>query len=131
MRRYPNSEIEGVYLSLPGPLLAQRTAVRLERLKTHRDVNELIALGRVLADVDPHKKTRALLEKASEGKLDAREAKKAADELVAHMVIEEHVFYPRVRQLMKDMVGESFEEHTVARFALARALMARGEENEI
>jgi len=75
-----------------------------------------------------HKKTKALLEKASEGKLDPRESKKAADELVAHMVIEEHIFYPRVRQLMKDLVGESFEEHTVARFALARALTARGEE---
>lgn len=75
-----------------------------------------------------HKKTKAALEKASEGKLDSREAKKAADELVAHMMIEEHVFYPRIRELMKDMVGESFEEHTVARFALARCLTARGEE---
>ncbi|MDB5220102.1 MAG: Regulator protein [Myxococcaceae bacterium] len=75
-----------------------------------------------------HKKTKAALEKASEAKLDARESKKAADELVAHMVIEEHIFYPRVRELMKDMVGESFEEHTVARFALARALTARGED---
>ena len=75
-----------------------------------------------------HKKTKAALEKGAEGKLDSKEAKKAADELVAHMVIEEHVFYPRIRQLMKDMVGESFEEHTVARFALARCLTARGEE---
>jgi len=75
-----------------------------------------------------HQKTKAALAKGAEGKLDAREAKKAADELVAHMVIEEHIFYPRVRQLMKDLVGESFEEHTVARFALARCLTARGEE---
>ena len=75
-----------------------------------------------------HKKTKAALDKASEGKLDSRESKKAADELVAHMVIEEHVFYPRIRELMKDMVGESFEEHTVARFALARALTARGDD---
>jgi iron-sulfur cluster repair protein YtfE (RIC family) len=75
-----------------------------------------------------HKKTEAALDKASQGKLDARESKKAADELVAHMVIEEHIFYPRIRELMKDLVGESFEEHTVARFALARALTARGEE---
>jgi iron-sulfur cluster repair protein YtfE (RIC family) len=75
-----------------------------------------------------HKKTKATLEKASEGKLDAKESKKAADELVAHMVIEEHVFYPHIRRLMKDMVGESFEEHTVARFALARALTARGDD---
>ena len=75
-----------------------------------------------------HQKTKAALAKGAEGKLDSREAKKAADELVAHMVIEEHVFYPRVRELMKDLVGESFEEHTVARFALARCLTARGEE---
>ncbi len=75
-----------------------------------------------------HKKTKAALEKASEGKLDARDAKKAADELVAHMVIEEHIFYPRVRQLMKDLVSESFEEHTVARFELARCLTAKGDD---
>lgn len=75
-----------------------------------------------------HKKTIAALDRGSEGELDSRESKKAADELVAHMVIEEHVFYPRVRALMKDMVGESFEEHTVARFALARCLTARGED---
>jgi len=75
-----------------------------------------------------HKKTKAALDKASEGKLDAKDSKKAADELVAHMVIEEHIFYPRIRELMKDMVGESFEEHTVARFELARCLTARGDE---
>jgi iron-sulfur cluster repair protein YtfE (RIC family) len=75
-----------------------------------------------------HLKTKAALAKGAEGKLDSRAAKKAADELVAHMVIEEHIFYPRVRQLMKELVGESFEEHTVARFALARCLTARGDE---
>ena len=75
-----------------------------------------------------HKKTKAALGKACEGKLDAKESKKAADELVAHMVIEEHIFYPRVRELMKDMVTESFEEHTVARFELARCLTARGDD---
>jgi hypothetical protein len=31
---------------------------------------------------------------------------------------------------MKDMVAESFEEHTVARFALARCLTARGDEEK-
>ncbi|CAN5705573.1 hypothetical protein BH11MYX4_BH11MYX4_56850 [soil metagenome] len=77
---------------------------------------------------DQHKKTKAALEKGAQGRLSAAEAKKAADELVAHMVIEEHVFYPRVRELMKDLVGESYEEHTVARFALARALTARTDE---
>ncbi len=44
------------------------------------------------------------------------------------MVIEEHIFYPRIRELMKDMVGESFEEHAVARFELARLIVAHGSE---
>ena len=77
-----------------------------------------------------HKKTKAALDKGAEGKMDTKEAKQAADELVAHMVIEEHVFYPRVRELMKDLISESFEEHTVARFALARCLTARGAEEQ-
>src|ERR1700759_1833904 len=54
------------------------------------------------------------------------ELKHIADELVAHMVIEEHIFYPRIRELMKDMVSESFEEHAVVRFQLARGLQATG-----
>lgn len=59
MRIHPDSEIEGVYLSLPGPLLAERTKLRLERLASSPDIGELIALGRVLTDVDPARKTRA------------------------------------------------------------------------
>jgi hemerythrin superfamily protein len=53
-----------------------------------------------------------------------------ADDLVAHMVIEEHVFYPRVKELMKDLVEESFEEHAVARFELARAMLVKGDDQK-
>jgi hemerythrin superfamily protein len=53
-----------------------------------------------------------------------------ADQLVAHMLIEEELFYPRVRQLRPDLVSESFEEHTVARFELARAFVAKGKERK-
>ena len=59
MRLHPDSEIESVYLSLPGPLLAERTAARLQALSSPPDVAELIALGRVLTDVDPKRQTRA------------------------------------------------------------------------
>jgi len=72
-----------------------------------------------------HRKTKAALEKGAHGKLAPAESKKAATELVAHMVIEEHVFYPRVRELVEELVGESREEHAVARFELARCLTAR------
>jgi hypothetical protein len=58
------------------------------------------------------------------GHFDATELRRVADELVAHMVIEEHVFYPRVRELDDDIVAESYEEHAVARFELARLMTA-------
>lgn len=60
MRLYPNSEIEGMYLTLPAPVLGRRTAARLERLQNTPEVSELVAVGRVLTDVDPARKTRAL-----------------------------------------------------------------------
>jgi len=80
--------------------------------------------------IKQHEITKNALEEMEKGNVDEQELRTLADELVAHMVIEEHVFYPRVRELMKDMVGESFEEHTVARFALARAMLAKGEDQK-
>ncbi len=68
------------------------------------------------------KVTKALTAMSEGGPASAAELKQVADELVAHMVIEEHIFYPRVKELMKDMIDESFEEHAVARFELARLL---------
>lgn len=70
------------------------------------------------------------LEKVHESGATNAELKRIADELVAHMVIEEHIFYPRVKELMKDMIDESFEEHAVARFELARLLQAGGPEEK-
>ena len=81
--------------------------------------------------IKQHEETKEALKKGSEGELDADELRLMADELVAHMVIEEHVFYPRIRELDKDLVKESFEEHAVARFELARALIASGDEQEV
>lgn len=75
-----------------------------------------------------HQKVTKALEKIHEQGGRASEVNTIADELVAHMVIEEHIFYPRIRELMKDMINESFEEHAVARFELARLLQASGAE---
>lgn len=74
-----------------------------------------------------HEKVTKALTRMSEGApATSSEVRKVADELVAHMVIEEHIFYPRVKELMKDMIQESFEEHAVARFELARLIQATG-----
>jgi tetratricopeptide (TPR) repeat protein len=59
MRHHPDSDIESVYLSLPPATLAARTAARLAALGERPDPSELIALGRVLTDVDPSRQTRA------------------------------------------------------------------------
>jgi hemerythrin superfamily protein len=75
-----------------------------------------------------HMQVKEALEKMSEGDIDEDEMRLLADELVAHMVIEEHVFYPRIQQLKRDLVRESFEEHAVARFELARAMVSQGED---
>ena len=74
-----------------------------------------------------HTKTKKALEKVHKSGATAAELKQIGDELVAHMVIEEHIFYPRVKELMQDMIEESFEEHAVARFELARLLQAGAE----
>ncbi len=72
-----------------------------------------------------HEKTKAALTAISEGKkMSPMELRKASNELVAHMVIEEHVFYPRVKELMEVQIAEAFEEHAVARFELARLIQA-------
>ncbi len=59
MRLYPDSEIEGAYLSLPAPFLAERIGTRIDQLQKAPDVAELIAVGRVLIDADAARKTRA------------------------------------------------------------------------
>lgn len=111
----------------------QRTCLRsLERVDVADDGGTSIALDPAMNAIDlllkQHRQTKEALEKICEGELDETEMRLAADELVAHMVIEEHVFYPRVRALDPSVIGESFEEHAVARFELARLMLAEGEE---
>ncbi len=78
--------------------------------------------------VEQHKKVAKALETMCKAdRVDPAMLRQIGDELVAHMVIEEHVFYPRIRELLEDMTAESFEEHAVARFELARAMIADGE----
>ncbi|HEY8079293.1 MAG TPA: hemerythrin domain-containing protein [Labilithrix sp.] len=78
-----------------------------------------------------HQKTKDALEEMIENEdMDPQELRLIADELVAHMVIEEHVFYPRVKELDEDLIVESFEEHAVARFELGRVMIAKNDEEK-
>jgi hemerythrin superfamily protein len=79
-----------------------------------------------------HLNTRGALDEMTEADaLDIADLQLVADELVAHMLIEEEIFYPRVKELAPELVPESFEEHAVARFALARLLLAREREQQV
>jgi len=78
-----------------------------------------------------HDRVKKVLTKMSAGApATSEELRDLADELVAHMVIEEHIFYPRVKAFLKDQIDEAFEEHAVARFELARLLQATGKEKK-
>ena len=45
-----------------------------------------------------------------------------ADHLIAHISIEEQLFYPAVRKANPDLILEGLEEHAMGRFALQRLL---------
>jgi hemerythrin superfamily protein len=68
-----------------------------------------------------HRKALAALKKLTHGH-DAAILDEVASELAAHMVIEETIFYPAVRQVKADLVLESYEEHAIAQLALKRLL---------
>lgn len=70
-----------------------------------------------------HKEVKAIFKKL-EGKGGNKRAllKELADNLAAHMAIEQEIFYPAVKAIDEDMVLESFEEHALAEIAVKRLL---------
>lgn len=78
---------------------------------------------------EQHRKVEALF-KQIEGARSRKEelVMELADDLAAHMKIEQDIFYPRVRELDEDLVLESFEEHSIAEVALKRLLETATEE---
>jgi iron-sulfur cluster repair protein YtfE (RIC family) len=70
-----------------------------------------------------HRKVEGIFKKLEGGKGDAPALlRELADNLAAHMAIEQQIFYPAVRALDEDVISESFEEHAVAELALKRLL---------
>lgn len=54
-----------------------------------------------------------------------------ADELSAHISIEERLFYPAVRKANPDLILEGLEEHAMGRFALQRLLSTRASDQAL
>src|SRR5258708_6458556 len=70
-----------------------------------------------------HRKVEETFGKLEKGKGDLSALLTSlANDLAAHMTIEETIFYPSVRSIDPDLVGESYEEHAMAQLALKRLL---------
>lgn len=68
-----------------------------------------------------HRKVEAMFKKLESGKPEALPLlTELANDLVAHMAIEQDIFYPAVLRVKEDLVLESFEEHALAELALKR-----------
>ncbi len=70
---------------------------------------------------EQHHEVKAIFKQLEHGNGDtAALVRKLANNLAAHMVIEQELFYPAVLKVKEDLVLEGYEEHAVARFALKR-----------
>jgi hemerythrin-like domain-containing protein len=76
-----------------------------------------------------HRKVEGIFEKLEKGGADsASELTELANDLAAHMAIEQNLFYPAVRDVDPEMVGESYQEHAIAEIALKRLLSTAGDD---
>jgi hypothetical protein len=70
-----------------------------------------------------HRKVEATFEMIESAGGDPAELVRAlADDLAAHMAIEQQLFYPTVREIEAQLVDASYEEHAVAELELKRLL---------
>ena len=70
-----------------------------------------------------HRKVEAIFEQLEKGEGDpVSVVPQLANDLAAHMAIEQKIFYPAVVDIDSKMIGESYEEHAIAEIALKRLL---------
>jgi hemerythrin superfamily protein len=69
-----------------------------------------------------HRQIEGILEALEQGKESSALLPELANDLAAHMVVEQNLFYPVVRDADRRMVEESLEEHSIAEIALKRLL---------
>jgi iron-sulfur cluster repair protein YtfE (RIC family) len=70
-----------------------------------------------------HRKVETIFKKLEAGKsAPAPLLEELANDLAAHMAIEQELFYPAVQAVDPDVVAEAYEEHALAELALKRLL---------
>jgi hemerythrin-like domain-containing protein len=76
-----------------------------------------------------HREVESIFETLEKGADDAAsQVLELANNLAAHMAIEQNLFYPAVRDIDGKMVAESYEEHAIAELALKRLLSTAGDD---
>ena len=77
-----------------------------------------------------HNQVKAIFKKLESGRSDAQPLlEELANNLSAHMTIEQEIYYPAVKSLKEDLINESYEEHSLAELGLKR-LLATDPEDE-
>jgi hemerythrin superfamily protein len=81
--------------------------------------------------ISQHREIDSLFEQMNEMNARAYRSKEKlaqiiSQKLLLHTKIEEKIFYPRAKELMPDMVLESFEEHDMVKMGLKRLLATKG-----
>lgn len=78
-----------------------------------------------------HRKVEQLFSKLEKGRVGLEAlATELANELAAHMTIEQELFYPAVQRIAPELIAESLEEHAIAELALKRILHTSSKEKE-
>ena len=76
-----------------------------------------------------HRAVERILEQLEHGSEDwAADLNELANNLAAHMAIEQDIFYPAARDIDAEMIAESYEEHAIAELALKRLLATTGDD---
>ena len=73
-----------------------------------------------------HRKMEDLFSELEDGRSNLLE--ELANNLAAHMTIEQEIFYPAVSSINSSTIAESFEEHAIAEMSLKRLLNTKPEE---
>ncbi len=82
--------------------------------------------------VHHHRKVEKLFDRLESSKKGFEATlRELADDLTAHIAIEESLFYPAVRKLNPDIILEGLEEHAMGRFALQRVLGTRSSDESL
>ncbi|MDP9001657.1 MAG: hemerythrin domain-containing protein [Myxococcota bacterium] len=73
--------------------------------------------------VAQHKKVKAIFARLERGRPPLEPLlEELANNLAAHMAIEQELYYPAVKKIDEDLVLESYEEHSLAELGLKRLL---------